>query len=102
MIVKGLKSKESEKFNRYFALIQKAASELNSVFYAHAGDGNDFETDELEGEEVMGWLIPADKSEEFEPIWAENESLLDEDWTEYFVWAVWEIVDGKLIISFKD
>ena len=62
----GLRTQENEKFNRFFALIQAEAEKKDSVFFADAGDGNEFATSTMEGEDMMGWLVPKEKVEEFE------------------------------------
>lgn len=98
--MEGLKTQETDKFMRFFALIQEEAKKKNSVFFADAGDGNDFETPELEGENMMGWLIPADKAEEFKRVWESNE--VDDSWTDFFVWAVWSARGRIVSIRFEE
>lgn len=83
----GLKKRESSKFEKFFGIVQETAQKAGCVFFLDAGDGNDFETEDLEGEDLMGWLIPEDKVSEFTLVWKED-SITD-DWTEFFVWAVW-------------
>ena len=57
-IMQGLRTQESDKFNKFFSLIQDEAKKHNAIFFADAGDGHDLETPELECEDMMGWLIP--------------------------------------------
>ena len=96
----GLRTQESVKFNRFFELIQAEAKKQNATFFADAGDGNEFETPTLEGENMMGWLIPDDKVKEFEPVWESSD--VDDDWTDFFRWAVWSEVDGNITIQFEE
>ncbi len=98
--MQGLRKQETDKFNRFFALIQAEAEKQNSVFFADAGDGNDFETETLEGENMMGWLIPADKVKEFEALWKASD--VDDSWSEFFVWAVWSKDGGTVKIKFEE
>ena len=98
--MQGLRKQETEKFNRFFALIQAEAEKRDAVFFADAGDGNDFETSTMEGENMMGWLIPADKVKEFEPLW--NASEVDDGWSEFFVWAIWSKEGNRIIIRFEE
>lgn len=98
--MQGLRTQESAKFNKFFELIQTEAKRKNSVFFADAGDGNDFETPTMEGENMMGWLIPADKAPEFEPLWAS--SKVDDTWTDFFKWAVWSGTGDNITIKFED
>ena len=44
----GLKTQESNKFNAFFEIVQKKASEKDCVFFLDSGDGNDFETESME------------------------------------------------------
>lgn len=98
--MKGLRTQESTKFNNFFSLIQSEAEKQGMVFFADAGDGNEFETSSMEGEDIMGWLIPQDKVEEFEPLW--EKSNVDDSWSDYFKWALWSIVEGLIKIRFED
>lgn len=84
----GLKTQESSKFNKFFGLVQNAAQKMNCVFFLDAGDGNDFENETMEGEDLMGWLIPEERISEFEPEWRKNN--VSDTWLNFFVWAIWE------------
>ena len=98
--MQGLRTQENDKFCRYFAIVQAEAEERDAVFFLEAGDGNDYETDLLECEELMGWLIPNSKIQEFEPLW--RAYRVDDDWTEYFLWAEWYLEDGTVRVRFRD
>ena len=41
----GLRTEESEKFVKYFAIVQCAAEKQGCIYYLDAGDGRDFETE---------------------------------------------------------
>ena len=98
--MKGLRTQETEKFNRFFSLIQEEAGKKNSVFFADAGDGNDFETPTMEGENMMGWLIPSEQAKEFEQIWKTSD--VDDSWTDFFVWAIWSKSNDTIKIKFEE
>ena len=53
----GLRTQENMKFLAFFKLVQEAASELNSVFFLDSGEGNLFKDDNIECEDLSGWLI---------------------------------------------
>ena len=97
--MRGLRKQETEKFHRFFALIQAEAEKHDAVFFADAGDGNEFEAATMEGENMMGWLIPTDRVEEFELLW--QASAVDDDWTEFFLWALWTKAGDQIIIRFE-
>ena len=73
--MRGLKYPESEKFENYFTLVQATMNKTNHVFFLDAGDGNEFETDALEGENLLGWAIPINMADEFEAKWLANEPM---------------------------
>ncbi len=98
--MKGLKTHESEKFNRYFTLIQEEAAKQGKIFFADAGDGNDFETPAMEGEIMMGWLISKEKAQEFEPLWLTD--TVDDSWAENYVWAIWSRTDNNITVRFEE
>lgn len=95
----GLKTQESNKFKEFFNLVQKTAERNGCVFFLDAGDGRDFENETLEGEDLMGWLIPREKVTEFERLWKDDD--VSDDWTDFFVWAVWNN-DKELTVKFED
>lgn len=102
--MRGLKTQESEKFIKFHELIQTAACERGMVWFAFAGEGNDFETEEMEGEDVSGWLIPEKMADEFEKIWVVDhaDSAL-EGWANFFVWVKWVKKDnGTIGIEFME
>ncbi len=74
--MRGLKHPESEKFENFFTLIQSKMSISNAVFFLDAGEGtNEFETDCMEGEDLIGWVIPQSMADEFEAKWLAGENL---------------------------
>ena len=45
--MRGLKTQESEKFQRFHELVQRQAEKQNGVWFGFAGEGNEFETDQM-------------------------------------------------------
>ena len=97
--MRGLRKQESKKFNAFFAQIQAEAEKVNAVFFADAGDGNDFEMPDMEGENMMGWLVPFERIAEFEPLWVQ--SAVDDSWSAFFGWAVWYANGDSIGIRFE-
>ena len=95
--IKGLKTNEGQRFEKFFSIVQTAANKRNCIFFLEAGDGRDFTDADMDGEDLMGWLIPYEKADEFEQLWLKNES--NEEWDEFFCFAVWEF-ENSLIIKF--
>lgn len=98
--MQGLRTHESKKFRRYFAIVQEAAKSKNCVFFFDTGDGRDIVTDTLEGEDLAGWLIPNDKVKAFEKEW--KAWKISSAWHDYFTFAVWDASNNYLSITFKN
>ncbi|MBR4204459.1 MAG: hypothetical protein IKQ92_03185 [Clostridia bacterium] len=87
-------------FERYFSLVREKAQSLNSVFFLQAGDGHELEEDDMQGEDLWGWLIPISLADRFENLWAHG--YREGDWDEdYYCHAEWRRSDdGRLEIRF--
>ena len=97
--MRGLRTQESSKFLRFFEIVQKAAEEQGEVFFLDTGEGRDFETELLEGEDLSGWLVPQNEADEFEAEWskwAERQA-----WDRYSYWAEWKNADRPEISFHK-
>lgn len=95
----GLRSQETNKFKNFFELVQKEANKQNCVFYLETGCGNGYEDDEIECENLQGWLIPQNKAQEFENVWKQRRE--DDTFVEFFRWCEWKKVNNRLEISFE-
>lgn len=96
----GLRTQETNKFNSFFKLVQKKAAERKSVFFLDSGDGNEFETETMEGENLQGWLVPLSKVDEFEKIWKEHRE--DDKFIDFFCWVEWFDNRGDIDIKFME
>ena len=85
--MRGLKGPEDKKFDRFFALVQQEAAKQNAVFFLECGEGHDFITDQMEGEDLRGWLIPNAQADRFEKEWKAGSP--GDKWADRIVWAVW-------------
>lgn len=95
--MRGLRTQEGEKFERFFALVEKEAEKIDAVFFLDSGEGHDFENDEMEGENLSGWLIPNDKVKKFETAYIDRTNL--SEWIDYYAWASCENKEGKIAVS---
>ena len=91
----GLRTNESDKFIKFFEIVQATAQKQGCVYYLDAGDGRDFENDEYEGEDLMGWLIPLEEVSKFEQEW--NSSDISDEWSRFYTWATWSVPDNPTI-----
>lgn len=90
-----------ERFVRYFDIVQRHAEEMGGVFFTWAGEGRELVTDELDGENLSGWFIPADEADEFEAQWRKDRYRLDERYDRSECVAEWSVEDGEIAISFR-
>ena len=97
--MRGLRTQESKKFNRFFEIVQDFAEQKESVFFAESGEGNDITNELFEGEDLSGWLIPNSLADEFEKEF-EQFDINEERWEEFECFANWEEVGGKIQITF--
>lgn len=97
----GLRTQETKKFEAFFELVQKKANEKECVFFLDTGDGNSFENDLMECENLQGWLVPLSRADEFGKIWGNNEE--DDEWVEFFCWVEWvshkEEIDVRFVFD---
>lgn len=98
--MKGLRTQESDKFNVFWDLVQREAKKQGMFFFADCGEGHDFETDDMEGEDFCGWLVPVDKIKEFEAEWEQHN--VSDEWIDNMVWAEWENTDGVISVEFNN
>ena len=94
----GLRTHESNKFVKYFEIVQATAQSQGCVYFLDTGDGRDFENAECEGEDLMGWLIPIDMVSSFEKEW--NNFDISDAWSKFYTWAIWDNSD-HLIVKFE-
>lgn len=104
--MRGLKRPEDEKFNKYFEMLQKEAEKQGKVFFVLIAEGRDLITEEFEGEDLTGWLVPIGMADEFEKEWINSESSCAalkqlKRWADYFCWAEWKYDNNKLEIIFE-
>lgn len=96
--MQGLRTPENDRFCTFFDIVQKEAAKQGAVFFLDCGEGKDFETENMEGEDLSGWLIPDDKVSQFEPMFLNNENL--HGWKDFLRLCCWHMNDGDMLIEF--
>lgn len=97
--MRGLKTQEGNDFIAFFELVQEEAKKRHSVFFLECGEGNDFSADNIEGEDLRGWLIPEKQADQFERIWLND--VPGEEWEHNIAWALWSGNPNKPFIEIK-
>ena len=79
--MQGLRTRENEKFMRFFALVQKEAEKLGKVFFLDFGQCDDIQFKDMEVDTLFGWLIPKENANDFEKVFLNGEIL--KPWDQY-------------------
>lgn len=95
----GLRTQESTKFLKFWEIVQQSANSLGKTFFLDCGEGNLFSDNEIECENLSGWLIDNDKVSEFEKEFLSKKNI-DEKWTDCVVFADWEKNGNVISVSF--
>ncbi|MDF2537987.1 MAG: hypothetical protein K0S76_1008 [Herbinix sp.] len=96
--MQGLRTQENQKFNKFWNLIQSTAKNQGKVFFCDCGEGREFFLEDMEGEDLRGWLIPLDKANEFEPNWLVDN--VSDVWLDNLCWAEWKDTNGMISVEF--
>jgi hypothetical protein len=95
----GLKTQENDKFNTFWEIVQKTAELQENKFFMECGEGREFFLDDMEGEDLRGWLIPLEQVDEFEPEWLMDN--VSDKWIDNIFWAEWKDTDGVITVEFN-
>lgn len=69
--------------------------------FLDCGEENCFEDDNIESENLTGWLIDIDKSNEFEVIF-KSFSNIDDVWDDYLAFVAWhKNDDNNISVTFE-
>ena len=90
-----------KRFMRFFEVVQDAAKRSGKVFFLNADEGHELVTDEMDGEDLSGWLIAPQDVPTFEPIWRENPSELPDDFLDCMCMAEWSAHGSDIRIGFR-
>lgn len=97
--MKGLRTKDSKEFIRFFENVQKKANIKGFTFFLDFGECKDIKFNDMIIDDLFGWLIPNDKADDFEKQFL-NRSI-DNVWHKYCTWVIPDVIDNKLIIKFE-
>lgn len=87
--MKGLRTDEGSRFEAFFRVVQDEAEKHGRVFFLDAGDGNEFSNDEMDGENLMGWLVQKDEAGAFEDAFSRWEEIPSK-FADTFCFVMWE------------
>ena len=94
--MRGLRTNEGAKFEKYFAIIEEEAKKLGGVFFSETGEGRDLDLEDIEVCDLAGWLVPFDQADEFEVLYlgGKDKEIWDSDrWDDMYIFVDY-ILDG--------
>lgn len=94
--MRGLRTNEGAKFEKYFAIIEEEAKRLGGVFFSETGEGRDLDLEDIEVCDLAGWLVPFDQADEFEALYLgrKDKEIWDSDrWDDMYIFVDY-ILDG--------
>ena len=97
--MRGLRTNEEAKFEKYFAIIEEEAKRLGGVFFSETGEGRDLDLEDIEVCDLAGWLVPFDQADEFEALYLarKDKEIWDSDrWDDMYIFVDY-ILDGDNI-----
>ena len=90
-----------DKFDIFFEKVQNAAKVAQGKFFVQSAEGRDFETEEMEGEDLFGWLIPNESVPEFQKEWMSQKGISDQ-WDDFMTFVLWKKVGNDIQIIFRN
>lgn len=98
--MREFRTQESKKFEKFFNIVRSEADKQNSIFFCDCGEGREFFTNDMEGEDLFGWLIPKEKADEFEIEWKTNK--VTKRWNDFVRFAIWQKEGDLIFVVFKE
>ena len=94
--MRGLRTNEGAKFEKYCAIIEEEARKLGGVFFSETGEGRDLDLEDIKVCDLGGWLVPFDQADEFEALYLgrKDKEIWDSDrWDDMYIFVDY-ILDG--------
>ncbi len=95
----GLRGQETSKFLKFWKMIQDLANKSDKTFFLDCGEGNEFEDDNIECENLSGWLVPNSQVKEFDKLFQADK--IDKKWEDCVAFVKWEFVGSEIKITFE-
>lgn len=98
--MRELRTQESQRFERFFQLVRNEAQKQGCVFFVDCGEGREFVSEDMEGEDLSGWLIPREDADRFQIEFDKND--VSEKWDDFMKSLCWKQLDGKISVTFEE
>ena len=101
--MRGLRTNEGAKFEKYFAIIEEEAKRLGGVFFSETGEGRDLDLVDIEVCDLAGWLVPFDQADEFEALYLgrKDKEIWDSDrWDDMYIFVDYILEGDNVGVKF--
>ena len=101
--MRGLRTNEGAKFEKYFAIIEEEAKRLGGVFFSETGEGRDLDLEDIEVCDLAGWLVPFDQADEFEALYLgrKDKEIWDSDrWDDMYIFVDYILYGDNVSVKF--
>lgn len=98
--MRELRTQESKKFEHFFRLVRAEAQKQGCIFFVDCGEGREFILEDMEGEDLSGWLIPREDADRFQIEFDKND--VSEKWDDFMKSLCWKQLDEKISVTFEE
>ena len=101
--MRGLRTNEGAKFEKYFYLIQEEAKKLGGVFFSETGEGRDLDLEDIEVCDLGGQLVPFEQADEFEALYLgrkDKEIWDNERWDSIYIFVDYMFDGNSVSVKF--
>ncbi len=91
---------EEKRFNKYLDIVQDTAKAFGKQFFLDCGEGREFFLEDIEGEDLRGWLIPISDVDSFKKEW--DIKNVSDKWIDNMIWAEWKNDNGIITVEFNN
>lgn len=101
--MRGLRTNEGAKFEKYFYIVQEEAKKLGGVFFSETGEGRDLDLEDIEVCDLGGWLVPFDQADEFEALYLgrkDKEIWDNERWDDMYIFVDYMFDGNSVSVKF--
>lgn len=101
--MRGLRTNEGAKFEKYFHIVQEEAKKLGGVFFSETGEGRDLDLEDIEVCDLGGWLVPFDQADEFEALYLgrkDKEIWDNERWDNMYIFVDYMFDGNSVSVKF--
>lgn len=101
--MRGLRTNEGAKFEKYFYIVQEEAKKLGGVFFSETGEGRDLDLEDIEVCDLGGWLVPFDQADEFEALYLgrKDKEIWDKErWDNMYIFVDYMFDGNSVSVKF--